>query len=391
MTVKNSKKSGSISTLQDGTFLVRLKYQDGLGRVVDRKRKANSKTEAEKVLRMLRNEADNKKNKCLEDVSRFSIEMYFKRFFLPFKSDLKSQSYRRLESTIDTHILPYHGRKIWSQVSSEDINALISKLYNDGLSYSSIKKVHDAYNGMFSYAVNIRKDIDPADNPMNAVKMIPEHKFEQSEVKWFSPSEVSKIADEATRKFRTGNYVYRYGLIYLFLLNTGLREGEVCALHKEDINFDKKLIRVVKGVNTTTKKRADGSNEYSLIVTTPKTRNSIRYVPMNDEAVNLAQEIMKEFPSRDLFIYSTTYTIVRPDTLYKQFNSILRNAGLETPCGMHTLRHTFVSILFENNVDIYTIAELVGDTVDTVVKTYLHLYKSRKASAVQFNNVTAAM
>ena len=137
---------------------------------------------------------------------------------------------------------------------------------------------------MFHFAVNVRRDIDAADNPMNAVNMISENKFEHSEVRWFTPDEITRFASEAERKFRNGNVVYKYGLVYLFLMNTGLREGEVCALNKSDIDFDNKLIHITKGVNTMATKRPDGTNAYSLEVATPKTRNSIRYVPMNEEA-----------------------------------------------------------------------------------------------------------
>ena len=387
MTAKKRKNNGSITLLDDGTYQVRLKYEDCFGKEIDRKRKAYSKTEADRVLRMLKKEAEKAKEKANEDVSSFSVEMYFKRLFLPYKSNLKSQSYRRLESTIDTHIVPNHGMKIWTQLTSEDISSLLRKMYNEGLSHSSIKKVHDAYSGMFHFAVNVRRDIDAADNPMNAVNMISENKFEHSEVRWFTPDEITRFASEAERRFRNGNVVYKYGLVYLFLMNTGLREGEVCALNKSDIDFDNKLIRITKGVNTTATKRPDGTNAYSLEVATPKTRNSIRYVPMNEEAERFARSVMEQFPSGNRFIYSDRNSIVRPDTLYKQFNSILLHAGMKSCCGLHTLRHTFVSALFENDVDIYTISEIIGDTVETVTKTYLHLYKARKAKAVQFVNV----
>lgn len=240
---------------------------------------------------------------------------------------------------------------------------------------------------MFRFAINIRRDISPEDNPMNAVHMISEHEFETKEVRWFSPQEISLFASEAGRTFKNGTDVYRYGLVYLFLLNTGLREGEVCALDKNDIDFENKLIRVTKGINTKTVKRPDGSNAYSLEVTTPKTKNSVRYVPLDGEAEKYAEMILQRFPKGERFIYNATNKNVRPDTLYKQFNSILNHAGLEGQCGLHTLGHTFVSALFEHGVDIYTIAEIIGDTVDTVVKTYLHLYKSRKAKAVKFINV----
>lgn len=387
---KNYKKDGSIKQMNDETFLVRLKYVDARGKTVDCKRKAKTKAEAERILKQLRREAAEaqQEEKLLRlDVHRFSVEQYMKRLFLPYKSNLKAASYRRLESTVETHILSKHGMKIWTQLTDDDISLLLKGMKAEGLSHSSIKKVYDAYNNMFRFAVNIRRDISSEDNPMNAVHMISEHEFETKEVRWFSPQEISLFASEAGRTFKNGTDVYRYGLVYLFLLNTGLREGEVCALDKNDIDFENKLIRVTKGINTKTVKRPDGSNAYSLEVTTPKTKNSVRYVPLNGEAEKYAEMILQRFPKGERFIYNATNKIVRPDTLYKQFNSILNHAGLVGQCGLHTLRHTFVSALFEHGVDIYTIAEIIGDTVDTVVKTYLHLYKSRKAKAVKFINV----
>lgn len=41
----------------------------------------------------------------------------------------------------------------------------------------------------------------------------------------------------------------------------------------------------------------------------------------------------------------------------------------------HFLRHTFVSIQLSNNVPITTVAALVGDTPETVYKTYAHSFE----------------
>ncbi len=389
MAVKK-KSNGTITLLDDGTYLVRLKYKDAAGRPNDKKRKARTRTEAEKLLRQLNNEADREKKAVSLDVSRMSMETYLKTIFMPFKSNLKMQSYRRLESTIETHIIPYHGMKIWHQVTAYEISALLEKMYNEGYSHSSIKKVYDAYSGMYRMAVLVRRDMAPADNPMNIVHMIPRHQFAQTEAKWLMPDELVQFAEEADRRFKTGTPVYKYGKVYLFMASTGMREGEVCALEKSDFDFGHHLLRVNKGINTKVEKRIDGSNEYSIIVASPKTSNSVRLIPMNEQAEMYAREIMEEFPDGRLFIYNTNNDIVRPDTLYKQFQSVLKNAGLikqDESCGMHMMRHTFVSSLFENGTDINTIAEIIGDTPDTVSKTYLHLSQARKARAVRFTNV----
>ena len=44
--------------------------------------------------------------------------------------------------------------------------------------------------------------------------------------------------------------------------------------------------------------------------------------------------------------------------------------------GIHALRHTFASIIFENGIDVKTVSELLGDVA--VNNTYIHLIKKTK-------------
>ena len=45
---------------------------------------------------------------------------------------------------------------------------------------------------------------------------------------------------------------------------------------------------------------------------------------------------------------------------------------------IHDLRHSFVSMLIHLGANFIIIAELIGDTVEQVIKTYGHLYESDK-------------
>ena len=47
-----------------------------------------------------------------------------------------------------------------------------------------------------------------------------------------------------------------------------------------------------------------------------------------------------------------------------------------TPKG---LRHSHASFLFANNMDLATIAERLGDTIQVVRETYIHFLKSQTA------------
>lgn len=387
MKTRRKNGEGNITQLKDGTFKVRMLYTSPDGRKKDRQKRAKTYEEAEKYLAQFRREAEQAKKISTSTIDKFTLEEYVKEFFLPWKMKyLKPQSYRRVESTFLHHIFPKHGQVSMQKLSTVMIESFLEELHENGFSHSTVKKVHDGYKSLYKFAVTVRKDIHPQDNPTLGVMMIPENKFYRKEIKWLTEEEICIFAEEAARKFKTGSPAYKYGVVFLFLMNTGLREGELRALNKTDIDLENRLMFIDKSVNVVVEKRKDGTNAYSKELTTPKTRNSVRYVPLNDEAVYYAQEIFDTFIKSDLFVHNEKGSLLDSGTLHKQFNSILRSACLAER-GLHTLRHTFVSALYRNGVDIVTIAEIIGDTAETVKKTYLHLDNATKMKALQKVNI----
>ena len=45
---------------------------------------------------------------------------------------------------------------------------------------------------------------------------------------------------------------------------------------------------------------------------------------------------------------------------------------------IHDLRHSFVSMCIHLGASVYVVADLIGDTVEQVLKTYGHLYEEDK-------------
>lgn len=324
------------------------------------------------------------------DTASMSVEDYYTKIFLPYKKEtVKGQTYNRNESTIMTHIIPYLGKKALLDLNSNDINTRIKKMGEEA-SYSSVIKLYDAFNSMFTFAEN-NGDIPQSKNPMGKVPRPREDRFDKVEQKWLRPEEIKQFESAATILTHDGKPLYKYGHLYLLILNCGIRLGEACALLKSDFDFEKRTLSINKNINVVKKDDTKSSKGYvySIELSTPKNSNSVRVVPLNDEAIHYAKLVMKEFPTGNKLIYSATGQYVRPDVLIKQFQKILQRAGIEK-MGVHALRHTFVSSLFENGIDIHTIASVIGDEVNTVQKTYLHLYKERKARAVDATNIVAA-
>lgn len=92
------------------------------------------------------------------------------------------------------------------------------------------------------------------------------------------------------------NYIQEHftfrNLGVLICLSSGMRIGEICALTWEDIDTDNGVI----SVNRTIQRIyviEEGTRKTELILDTPKTKNSIREIPMNRDLIRLIKPIKK--------------------------------------------------------------------------------------------------
>lgn len=62
------------------------------------------------------------------------------------------------------------------------------------------------------------------------------------------------------------------------------------------------------------------------------------------------------------------------------------NARKELPRNLHahSLRHSFVSLLIANGLDVVNVAALAGDTIEIISKHYAHSFAERRAAAMDF-------
>lgn len=49
---------------------------------------------------------------------------------------------------------------------------------------------------------------------------------------------------------------------------------------------------------------------------------------------------------------------------------------------MHDLRHSFVSMLIHLGANFMVVADLIGDTLEQVTKTYAHMYEEDKQNII---------
>ena len=89
-------------------------------------------------------EFKNKVAAGLTDYKKTQYSEFLKTWLEQKKLELKPQSYYRLESTINTHIIPIIGYYFIDKIDSEIIQSEIFSKKIKKLSFSSVKKIYDA-------------------------------------------------------------------------------------------------------------------------------------------------------------------------------------------------------------------------------------------------------
>ena len=295
----------------------------------------------------------------------------------------KTKDYYR--NYIDNHIILGLGK-----IPLEKLTTIqIQKFYNDlqkngrvqryqhielkdkGLSVRVVRGIHTLLSNCLEQAVTERLILV---NPAKGCRL---PKLEKKEMKILPQEKIGPYLMEADKR----------GLLAAFYLEltTGLRRGELLALLWTDLDVDNRTISVTKQVN-----RINGK----LVVSQPKTQNSIRTLAIPQQAVDLLVAEHQKHPSNPyLFPSPKTGTMFDPDSFRHTHDKILKAIGAEH-IRFHDLRHTFATLSLKNGVDVKTLSGALGHySAGFTLSTYTHATSEMKRDAAETigNVISAAM
>lgn len=162
----------------------------------------------------------------------------------------------------------------------------------------------------------------------------------------------------------------------LLTIHTGLRIGELCALKWSDINFDTQLLHINKTMIRTYTKE-DGSK---LNITAPKTRSSIRTIPLNKWIMQYAVLLRG---SENEYIITGKEKYIEPNKYRLYYNRQLKDLDLPHR-KFHSLRHTFATRCIECGCDYKSLSELLGHSnVSITMNLYVHPQLELKRKCVE--------
>ena len=226
---------------------------------------------------------------------------------------------------------------------------------------SSISKVHKLLAAAFKRATQERMI---AFNPMDGVDA---PKFSYAKMEIFTPEELQQIFDAvskiASNKCNT-RQSHDYNLLFTMLLQCGMRVGELLALQWQDINYQKREIRI-----HATKVR--GKQEFN----DPKTPAGNRLIPILND--NLLARL-KEYQSRDGILRPVGYVFEDANGNAMEYRNISRYwthirklTGIEK--NIHCFRHTCATLWLEKGIPVTEVSRILGHSSPTITySVYSH-------------------
>lgn len=286
------------------------------------------------------------------------------------KGVIKDYTVKGYASRFELYILPEFGKMRLSEISTVACQQFLVDLLNNGrirsrnskggsLSIYTVKGVQRTLN------VCLEKAVDEGildKNPCSKVKLPITNK---PEMKTLKKEELGAFLEETKR---SGCYEF-----YYLELTTGMRLGEICALEWTDLDTVNKTISVNKSV-----RKIDGKN----IITTPKTKSSVRTIRINDDLVDLLLAMKdRQIKSRYIFPSPETGEIRDTSAVTRRLHRIQERAGLPK-IRFHDLRHTFATLTLEAGVDVKTVSHMLGHTdAGFTMNTYMHVTDDMQKNA----------
>jgi integrase len=155
----------------------------------------------------------------------------------------------------------------------------------------------------------------------------------------------------------------------LFALFTGVRIGELCGLRWEDVDFNSFTVSIKRTVERIADLDPNTSAKTKVVLSEPKTENSIRTIPLPGFLAEYL-ECRRREPQFYLLTGKRKYT--EPHQFYVRYRNYLEEHGIENYT-FHSLRHTFATRCVEMEFDTKSLAEILGHShISTTLSIYVH-------------------
>ena len=200
-------------------------------------------------------------------------------------------------------------------------------------------------------------------DPLTEIRPVP---VERQERRFLEPGEIAALLDAGEgERDRTILYLLAY---------SGLRRGELFGLQWSDLDETTNRLQVRRSL-------------FQGALTRPKTQHSERTVDLPEPIVVRLQVYRGQYPSiGEGFVFRTEKGHpLDPDNWYKRtFVPTVKRAGLTVDVGIHSMRHSYASLLINQGESIKYVSRQLGHaSINITADLYGHLFRETSVSAME--------
>ena len=272
------------------------------------------------------------------------------------KQYVKRSTFAAYTLLIENHILPSFGEM--ALVEEQDVQTFVFRKLNEGLSHKTIKDILIVLKMILRFGVK---------NQMTEYRQI-DIKFPTERDK-HSIDILSRSHQKQIMEYIRLHFTFKNLGIYI-CLSAGMRIGEICALTCDDLDVENGIIHVRKTIQRIYV--IEEHRKYTeVILDTPKTKNSIREIPMTKNLLKMIRPI-KKIVNGNFYVLTNEPKPTEPRTYRNYYKQFMQSLGLPL-MKFHGLRHSFATRCIESKCDYKTVSVLLGHSnISTTLNLYVH-------------------
>ncbi len=370
---RNAKGNGSIRQRENGTWEGRC--------IINGSRKSFYGERQSDVLKAMRAAQKAADDGVYFEPSKISLSKWLDMWLEEYvKPSAKPLTYSTYKSRVETHIKPSLGKIKLTMLNATQIQALYNDLLRvQLLSPKTIKNIHGILHKALDQALKLRYiGLNPAD-----ACILP--RVEKKEIKPLTESEITAFL----AAINEGEPLKDLFTVALF---TGMREGEICGLSWDAVNFKDGTITVKQQL---CKEKEKGGQHYiattkndkaRILTVAPFVMDILRKIMMQQRLDHITAGFAWNNEFNLVFTDKIGHFIV-PQTALKRFKVIASKIG-RADARFHDLRHTYAVTALQEGDDVKTVQQNLGHaTASFTLDVYGHVSeKMKKESAARMQS-----
>ena len=278
---------------------------------------------------------------------------------------VKMSTYCAYSLLLSNHLKPVFAKE--QDVTEELVQTFVLGKLQQGLSRNSVKDMLMVLKMVLKYAAK------HGYMPWRQIDINFPTERRQNKVKTLTRADQRRLMDHIQANFSFMNLG-----IYI-CLSAGLRIGELCALTWDDLDTDAGVVRISK---TLQRIYMNEKCRTEVIIGTPKSRNSIREIPLAKELQRLIKPLKKVVNGK-FYILTNSLSPTEPRSYRNYYRRIMHQLDLPQ-LKFHSLRHSFATRCIESKCDYKTVSVLLGhSSISTTLNLYVHPNLDQKKKCIE--------